>query len=75
MSEQFVFEKAMKRLEEIVTSLEKGEASLEDSLALFEEGTKLIRQCGLSLDNAEKKLRQLIKTPEGPEEADFEVGK
>jgi len=71
MAEKFVFEKAMKRLEEIVAALEKGDAPLEQSLALFEEGTALIRQCGAALDGAEQKLRLLLQTPEGPEFAEF----
>ena len=39
------FEESMARLEEIVTQLEKGEAPLEESLKLFEEGTGLVRLC------------------------------
>ena len=35
------FEQQIARLEEIVAALEKGDAQLADSLALFEEGTKL----------------------------------
>lgn len=63
---KFVFEKAMKRLEEIVAALEKGDAPLDQSLSLFEEGTALIRKCGDALDGAEQKIRLLVKTPEGP---------
>jgi len=50
---EFVFEEAMKRLEQIVQQLEKGDAPLDQSLALFEEGTKLIKACGAALDQAE----------------------
>ncbi|MEA5040767.1 MAG: exodeoxyribonuclease VII small subunit [Clostridiaceae bacterium] len=64
--EKFVFEKAMKRLDEIVSALEKGDAPLDQSLTLFEEGTGLIRKCGDALDGAEQKLKLLIQTPEGP---------
>ena len=39
------FEQQLARLEEIVAALEKGDALLADSLALFEEGTKLIASC------------------------------
>ena len=39
--EEMTFEQAMKRLEEIVTQLEAGEAPLDKSMSLFEEGTKL----------------------------------
>lgn len=74
MSEKFVFEAAMKQLEEIVRQLEKGDVPLELSLSLFEQGTSLIRACGSALDGAEQKMKLLIQTPEGPAEADFEPG-
>ena len=54
------FEEQLARLEEIVTLLEKGDAQLADSLALFEEGTKLIASCGKLLDQAEQKVVKLI---------------
>lgn len=41
MAEELTYEKAVKRLEEIVNLLEKNEASLDESMKLFEEGTKL----------------------------------
>lgn len=73
MSEVFVFEAAMKQLEEIVRQLEKGDVPLEKSLALFEAGTSLIRTCGAALDNAEQKMVLLIQAPEGPQEAEFDI--
>ncbi len=67
------FEQALKRLEEIVRALEKGDAPLADSLKLYEEGTRLIQQCSQQLDEAEQKVRQLRKGPDGePEELTFE---
>lgn len=65
------FEQAMKRLEEIVSALERGEAPLEESLALFEEGSKLLRQCTVMLDKAEQKVMKLTASGEAafePEE-------
>ncbi|MCD7843085.1 MAG: exodeoxyribonuclease VII small subunit [Clostridiales bacterium] len=56
------FEESMLRLEEIVTQLEKGEATLEESMALFEEGTKLAAACAKQLDTAEQKVRKLTGT-------------
>ena len=41
--ENMSFEQALKRIDEIVKHLERGDAALEQSLALFEEGTALIR--------------------------------
>jgi exodeoxyribonuclease VII small subunit len=40
-------------------------------LALFEEGTKLIRHCGAALDRAEQQLKLLTVTPDGPAEVPF----
>ena len=67
------FEQSLARLEEIVKLLEKGDAPLAESLGLFEEGTGLIRSCGKMLDEAEQKVVQLRKGPDGePEEMPFE---
>lgn len=68
----FVFEEAMKRLEQIVQQLERGDAPLDQSLALFEEGTKLIKSCGAALDQAEQKLTILVSAGEKPETAPFQ---
>lgn len=56
------FEKKLKRLEEIVHKMEKGELALEDSLKLFEEGVKLSRECHTRLGEAEAKVKQLVST-------------
>ena len=67
------FEESMARLEQIVSQLERGEAPLEESLALFEEGTKLMRSCSALLDKAEQKVALLKVGPEGqPEEVPFD---
>ena len=68
------FEENMKRLEEIVSALERGDAALADSLALFEEGTKLIGSCTKQLDQAEQQVVKLMKGPDGaPVEQPFET--
>jgi len=72
MAKKFVFEEAMGRLEEIISLLEKGDAPLDQSLALFEEGTTLIKKCGSALDKAEQKVTMLIRTENGPAETLFE---
>ena len=67
------FEESLARLEEIVKHLEKGDAPLAESLGLFEEGAGLLRSCGKLLDEAEQKVVQLRKGPDGaPEEQRFE---
>ena len=69
------FEQSMERLEAIVKQLEKGEAPLSESLALFEEGTALISVCGKLLDEAEQKVVMLKKGENGePVELPFEDG-
>lgn len=70
---KFSFEQSMARLDEIVRHLEKGDMPLNDSLALFEEGTALIRSCEKQLDEAEQKVVKLRKGPDRqPEELPFE---
>lgn len=59
------FEESMARLEEIVSILERGESTLDESLALFEEGTKLAAACSKQLDQAEQKILKLTKGPDG----------
>jgi exodeoxyribonuclease VII small subunit len=54
------FELAIKRLTEIVQTLERGDLSLEESLRLFEEGVKLSRVSQERLDGAEKRVEQLL---------------
>ena len=59
------FEENITRLEEIVALLEKGDAKLSESLALFEEGTKLVKVCSDMLNEAELKVVKLQKGPDG----------
>ena len=67
------FETSMKRLEEIVRTMERGELPLEESLKLFEEGTALVRSCAAMLDEAEMKIVKLMKGPDGqPVELEYE---
>jgi exodeoxyribonuclease VII small subunit len=54
------FEIAIKRLTEIVQTLERGEMPLEESLRLFEEGVKLSRLSQERLDAAEKRVEELL---------------
>ena len=67
------FEQQLGRLEEIVAALESGDASLADSLKLFEEGTKLVTACTKQLDQAEQQIVKLMKGTDGaPVEVPFE---
>lgn len=55
------FEDALAELETLVTGLESGEQSLEESLAQFERGITLTRHCQQSLKNAEQKVQVLMQ--------------
>jgi len=59
MKAKKTFEEAMARLEEIVGLLEIGTQSLEESLTLFEEGTKLAAYCNTALTGAKLKITEL----------------
>ena len=63
------FEEQIVKLEETVRKLERGDISLDESLALFEEGVKLTKDCQEQLNKAEKKVKILING----EEEDFDV--
>ena len=58
---QKTFESSIKRLEEIVHDLEKGDLSLEDSLKVFEEGMGLIKFCSERLEEVQQKVTMLVK--------------
>ena len=57
------FERNMAELEGIVERMEQGDLKLEESLKLFERGTRLARDCRGSLDAAELKVRSLLEEP------------
>lgn len=71
MQEELNFEEAMKRLEEIATELEKNDIDLDSSVAKFEEGMKLSKQCNKMLEDAEKRISILIKDGDNFKEEDF----
>ena len=67
------FESELARLQEIVAKLERGTESLDDSLKLFEEGTKISKFCYEVLDKAEQKITnvsQVNLTADGAEGSD-----
>lgn len=65
MAAKMTYEQAMKRLEEIVTLLDDGSLPLEDSIKLFEEGTKLSAFCNKCLEKATLKITELSQKQEG----------
>ena len=59
------FEESLKKLENIVEQLEKGDLALEKSLKLFEEGVNLSAACKQELEAAEGKVQMLVKQRDG----------
>lgn len=70
--DELTFEQTLRKLEEVVQKLEKGELPLEQSLEAYEEGIALVRSAQGRLDGMDKRLEQLLhdgktapmKTPE-----------
>ena len=70
--ENMTFEASMQRLEQIVRIMERGDAPLEESLKLFQEGTELVRSCGKLLEEAKLQVKKIMMAPDGsPVEEDF----
>lgn len=68
------FEENMNRLEEIVRAMERGDVPLEESLKLFQEGTKLVTACNKILDEAQLQVKKITGTTEdGPVEEKFDA--
>jgi len=63
------FEHNLEQLEQLVEAMERGEMSLEDSLAAYERGVGLYRHCQQALEQAELRVR-LVNEPEHPDRAE-----
>lgn len=59
--DNMTYEQAITRLEEIVSLLEKSDISIDESLKLFEEGTRLTSFCKDKLENAKAKITEIKK--------------
>lgn len=57
--ENMTYEQAVKKLEKAVVRLEKGDLSLEDTVKLYNEATKLSGYCTAMLENAKTKISEL----------------
>jgi len=67
------FEEQMEDLEKIVKDLEKGDLNLDDSVAKFEEGIKISKECNKILEDAEKKITILVNENGEMKEENFET--
>ncbi len=65
MDENFSFEQALKRLEEIVEILEAGNISLEESIKIYQEGIGLSKLCSGMLEEAEGKVMAIMNRNSG----------
>lgn len=61
LSKDFDFEKSIKELEKIAESLENDKISLDESIALFEKGVTLSKECSEYLENAKQKIVTLTE--------------
>lgn len=59
------FEGALDRLEEIVDRIEQEELELDESLALFEEGVRMLRAAEAKLSEADARVQQLFESGDG----------
>ena len=72
--ESLEFEQALQELESIVSELERGEVSLEDSIARFERGVALARRCEDRLNESEARVAVLLQEGTGTVEVDLATG-
>lgn len=59
------FEESMQRLEQIVRTMEQGDVPLDESIKLFQEGTKLVEECGKMLDKAQLEVSKITSAADG----------
>ncbi len=59
------FEDGLRKLEEIVNSLDEGKVPLDEALRLFEEGVGLTKKLSKTLDDIERKVDILVKKEDG----------
>ena len=71
MTDKFNFNKGLLELENIISKMESGELSLEDSLKNFEEGVKIHRKCHTALMDAEQRINILTEQDNYNEEMPF----
>ncbi|PIE43142.1 MAG: exodeoxyribonuclease VII small subunit [Gammaproteobacteria bacterium] len=68
------FEASLAELEDIVRQMEKGNMTLDNSLAAFERGVKLSNHCQQTLKNAQQKVTQLVDSKDGMTFVPFTTG-
>ena len=71
MAEKLSFEENIKKLDEIVKLLERGDLPLDDMIKLFEQGVAISKLCKQTLDEAEQKVNVLLARGDTPEIQEF----
>jgi exodeoxyribonuclease VII small subunit len=62
--ETLSFEEALQKIRDIVTALESGDLTLEESMTRYQEGSQLIDQCRTTIDEAEMRITELTREDE-----------
>jgi exodeoxyribonuclease VII small subunit len=65
LDDSSTFEQALSQLEDLIDRIESGEVGLEQSIADYEKGAKLLQRCRAILDSAEKRIAELTPTDTG----------
>jgi exodeoxyribonuclease VII small subunit len=60
-AEKVDFEKSMEELEKIVSDLESGQLTLDESISAFEKGIELSKMCQKRLEAAEERVKKLLE--------------
>ena len=61
----FSFEKALKKLEDIVQAIDKGDVDLDKAIKLYKQGEIIVKQCGDYLDKAKLKVKAVVEKSDG----------
>lgn len=61
MTDPFNLEKALQKLDDIVRQLENGEGTLDEALAFFEQGQKLVKACQSDLEAKELRIKNILE--------------
>ncbi len=70
------FESALKKLEDTVEKLEEGSIPLDEALSTFESGVSWSRECNKYLENAEQRIKTILKNGNGEyEQKEFVLDK
>ncbi len=73
MESKLTFEDNIRKLEDIVKQLERGDKPLDDMIKLFEQGVAISKECKKTLDEAQQKVSVLLTDSEQPQTRPLDV--